>query len=33
MPLTLCVDHRIADGAVASRFLAAAAGYLEGIGD
>jgi pyruvate dehydrogenase E2 component (dihydrolipoamide acetyltransferase) len=33
MPLTLCVDHRIVDGAVASRFLAALAGYLEGIRD
>jgi pyruvate dehydrogenase E2 component (dihydrolipoamide acetyltransferase) len=31
MPITLCVDHRIADGAAASRFLAALAGYLESL--
>ena len=29
MPVTICVDHRIADGAVAARFLEAFAGYLE----
>ena len=29
MTITLCIDHRIADGASAARFLAAVAGYLE----
>ena len=28
VPLTICVDHRIADGAVAARFLEAIANYL-----
>ena len=31
MTITLCVDHRIADGASAARFLAAVAGYLEAL--
>jgi len=29
MPVTICVDHRVADGAIAARFLAAFANYLE----
>ena len=29
VPVTMCVDHRIADGAVAARFLEAFASYLE----
>jgi pyruvate dehydrogenase E2 component (dihydrolipoamide acetyltransferase) len=29
LPVTLCVDHRIADGAAAARFLQAFAAYLE----
>jgi len=29
MPISLCVDHRIADGAIAARFLKAMAQYLE----
>jgi pyruvate dehydrogenase E2 component (dihydrolipoamide acetyltransferase) len=29
MPVTICVDHRIADGAVAARFLETFANYLE----
>jgi pyruvate dehydrogenase E2 component (dihydrolipoamide acetyltransferase) len=29
LPLTLCVDHRIADGAVAARFLKVLADYVE----
>lgn len=29
MPISLCVDHRIADGAIAARFLKAMAKYLE----
>lgn len=32
MPISLCVDHRIADGAVAARFLKAMAKYLETVG-
>jgi len=31
MTITLCVDHRIADGAAAARFLAAVATYLESL--
>ncbi len=31
MTITLCIDHSIADGEAASRFLAAAAGYLESL--
>ena len=31
MTITLCVDHRIADGAAAARFLAAAAAFLESL--
>jgi pyruvate/2-oxoglutarate dehydrogenase complex dihydrolipoamide acyltransferase (E2) component len=31
MPITLCVDHRIADGMVAARFLAALVAYLESL--
>jgi pyruvate dehydrogenase E2 component (dihydrolipoamide acetyltransferase) len=31
MTATLCIDHRIADGAVAARFLAAVAAYLESL--
>jgi pyruvate dehydrogenase E2 component (dihydrolipoamide acetyltransferase) len=31
MPVTVCVDHRIADGAVAARFLDAFAKYLESL--
>ena len=31
MTITLCVDHRIADGMVAARFLAAVAAYLESL--
>lgn len=33
MPISLCVDHRIADGAIAARFLKAMAKYLETVGD
>ena len=33
MPISLCVDHRVADGAVAARFLKALAEYLETVGD
>lgn len=29
MPVTMCIDHRIADGAIAARFLEAFANYLE----
>jgi len=29
MPVTMCIDHRIADGAIAARFLKAFANYLE----
>jgi pyruvate dehydrogenase E2 component (dihydrolipoamide acetyltransferase) len=29
MPVTICVDHRLADGAIAARFLEAFASYLE----
>lgn len=32
MPISLCVDHRIADGAIAARFLKALAEYLETVG-
>ena len=31
MTITLCIDHRIADGMAAARFLAAAATYLESL--
>lgn len=31
MGVTFCVDHRISDGAVAAKFLAAVAGYLESL--
>jgi pyruvate dehydrogenase E2 component (dihydrolipoamide acetyltransferase) len=31
MPITLCVDHRIADGMVAARFIAAVVAYLESL--
>ncbi len=32
MPISLCVDHRIADGAIAARFLQAMVEYLETVG-
>ena len=31
MPISLCVDHRIADGAIAARFLMAMVQYMENI--
>jgi pyruvate dehydrogenase E2 component (dihydrolipoamide acetyltransferase) len=32
MPMTFCIDHRIADGALAARFLEAMCDYLENLG-
>jgi pyruvate dehydrogenase E2 component (dihydrolipoamide acetyltransferase) len=31
MPITMCIDHRVADGMVAARFLAAVVAYLESL--